>query len=124
MKTYPVRRGSSNPSGFNAYYADQRAANARLTQITLTMENQQVASSFQNRAIGCLNGGVASGGSVCRHKGAVARAERRVGGVQLVAAILVMYPWGSVKVLSRRERCCIQHSESSFLPEVVARATK
>lgn len=78
------------------------------------MENQQVASSFQNRAIGCLNGGVASGGSVCRHKGAVARAERRVGGVQLVAAILVMYPWGSVKVLSRRERCCIQHSESSF----------
>lgn len=32
-----------------------------------------------------------------------------------MAAILVMYPWGSVKVLSRRGRCCIRHSESSFL---------
>ena len=42
--------------------------------------------------------------------------------VQLVAAILVMYPWGSVKVPSRRERCCIQHSKISFLIWEKARA--
>lgn len=67
-----------------------------------------------NRAIECLNGGVASGGCVCRYKG-LGPGSRRVGGVQLVAAILVMYPWGRVKVLSARARRCILHSTPSFL---------
>lgn len=100
----------------NTYYADQRS---QCRAKSNNLNNGEFASCFiaVNRAIGCLNGDVASGGSVCRHKG-VEPCWGRAEGAQLVAAILVMYPWGSVKVLSGRERCCIQHSESSFLAEL------
>jgi len=74
---------------------------ARISQTTLTMENFELLWPRESSDIECLNGGVASGGCVCRYKG-VEPGSRQLGGVQLVAAILVMYPWGCVKVLSAK----------------------
>lgn len=96
------------------------AANERLSQITLTMENLQVASSLWIEWLGVWTAVSPRAALFAGIRGLEqSSALRRVRGVQLVAAILVMYPWGTVKVLSRRERCCIQHSESSFLLEVL-----
>jgi len=64
-------------------------------------ENFELLWRRESSDIECLNGGVASGGCVRRYKG-VEPGSRQLGGVQLVAAILVMYPWGCVKVLSAK----------------------